>query len=128
MNKRYGPMLIVLALIWGSSFMFIKVAVRELDPATLILGRLALAALTLAIVVPLAVGTRTTLEQLRVHWRWLAVVGLLNTAVPFWLLSWGETRIDSGLASIIQASVPIFNVLLAYGFFHEQRVGGRAVV
>ena len=122
MNKRYGPMLIVLALIWGSSFMFIKVAVRELDPATLILGRLALAALTLAIVVPLAVGTRTTLGQLRVHWRWLAVVGLLNTAVPFWLLSWGETRIDSGLASIIQASVPIFNAVLAFAFFHEQRV------
>jgi drug/metabolite transporter (DMT)-like permease len=96
--------------------------VRELDPATLILGRLALAALTLAIVVPLAVGTRTTLEQLRVHWRWLAVVGLLNTAVPFWLLSWGETRIDSGLASIIQASVPIFNAVLAFAFFHEQRV------
>jgi drug/metabolite transporter (DMT)-like permease len=115
-------MLVALALIWGSSFMFIKVAVRELDPATLILGRLALAALTLAIVVPLAIGTRTTLEQLRVHWRWLAVVGLLNTAVPFWLLSWGETRIDSGLASIIQASVPIFNAVLAFAFFHEQRV------
>jgi drug/metabolite transporter (DMT)-like permease len=56
------------------------------------------------------------------------VVGLLNTAVPFWLLSWGETRIDSGLASIIQASVPIFNALLAFGFFHEQRVTGRRLV
>src|SRR5262245_41519698 len=122
MNKRYGPMLVVLALIWGSSFMFIKIALRELDPATLILGRLALAALTLAIVVPLAVGAGTTLSQLRAHWRWLTVVGLLNTAVPFWLLSWGETRIDSGLASIIQASVPIFNAVLAFAFFHEQRV------
>ena len=48
--------------------------------------------------------------------------------MPFWLLSWGETRIDSGLASIIQASVPIFNALLAYGFFRDQRVtGGRLV-
>ena len=122
MNRRYGLMLVVLALIWGSSFMFIKIAVRELDPATLILGRLALAALTLAIVVPALIGTRTTLSQLRAHWPWLAVVGLLNTAVPFWLLSWGETRIDSGLASIIQASVPIFNAVLAFAFFHEQRV------
>ncbi|MFL5929541.1 MAG: DMT family transporter [Gaiellaceae bacterium] len=122
MNRRYGPMLVALALIWGSSFMFIKVAVRELDPATLILGRLGLAALTLAVVVPALVGTRTTLEQLRLHWRALTVVGLLNTAVPFWLLSWGETRIDSGLASIIQASVPIFNAVLAFAFFHEQRV------
>jgi len=128
MNRRYGLMLIELALIWGSSFMFIKVAVRELDPATLILGRLGLAALALAVVVPLLVGAQTTLAELRAHWPALALVGLVNTAVPFWLLSWGETRIDSGLASIIQASVPIFNALLAFGFFHDQRVTGRRLV
>jgi drug/metabolite transporter (DMT)-like permease len=125
MNRRYGLMLVAVALIWGSSFMFIKVAVRDLSPATLILGRLGLAALTLAIVVPLLVGTRTALTELRAHWPALALVGLLNTAVPFWLLSWGETRIDSGLASIIQAAVPIFNALLAFGFFHDQRVTGH---
>jgi drug/metabolite transporter (DMT)-like permease len=125
MNRRYGLMLVALALIWGSSFMFIKIAVRDLTPATLILGRLGLAAVTLAVVVPLLVGTRTAFTELRAHWPALAVVGLLNTAVPFWLLSWGETRIDSGLASIIQASVPIFNALLAFGFFHDQRVTGR---
>src|SRR6476469_7158263 len=128
MSRRYGLMLILLALVWGSSFMFIKIAVRELDPATLILGRLALAALTLAIVVPALIGTWTTLSELRAHWPWLAVVGLLNTAVPFWLLSWGETRIDSGLASIIQASVPIFNAVLAFAFFHEERVTGRRLL
>jgi len=52
------------------------------------------------------------------------VVGIVNTALPFWLLSWGETRIDSGLASIIQGAVPIFNALLAFGFFREARVSG----
>jgi drug/metabolite transporter (DMT)-like permease len=118
-------MLVVLALIWGSSFMFIKVAVRELDPATLILGRCALATLTLAVVVPVAIGGHAMWHELRTHRLWLAIVGLLNTAVPFWLLSWGETRIDSGLASIIQASVPIFNALLAFAFFHDQRVTRR---
>jgi drug/metabolite transporter (DMT)-like permease len=128
MNRRYLPMLVLLALIWGSSFMFIKVAVRDLDPATLVLGRLGVAALTLGLVVPLALGGKLTRSELRAHWPWRAVVGLLNTAVPFWLLSWGETRIDSGLASIIQASVPIFNALLAFGFFHEQRVTGRSLV
>src|SRR6476646_6505175 len=122
MNRRYLPMLVLLALIWGSSFMFIKVAVRDLDPATLVLGRLGVAALTLAVVVPLALGAKLTRSELLAHWPWLAVIGLLNTAVPFWLLSWGETRVDSGLASIIQASVPIFNALLAFAFFHEQRV------
>jgi drug/metabolite transporter (DMT)-like permease len=129
MNRRYLPMLVLLALIWGSSFMFIKVAVRDLDPATLVLGRIGVAALTLALIVPLALGgVGRTLAELRGRWVWLAVVGLLNTAVPFWLLSWGETRIDSGLASIIQASVPIFNAMLAFGFFHEQRVTGRSLV
>ncbi len=128
MTRRPLPMLILLALIWGSSFMFIKVAVRELSPATLILGRIGLAALVLAVVVPALVGVQETLAEVRTHWRWLVVVGLLNTAVPFWLLSWGETRVDSGLASIIQASVPIFNALIAFGFFHDQRVTGRRLV
>src|SRR6478609_6555302 len=128
MTRRYLPMLVLLALIWGSSFMFIKVAVRDLDPATLVLGRLGVAALTLAMVVPLALGAKLTRSEVLAHWPWLAVIGLLNTAVPFWLLSWGETRIDSGLASIIQASVPIFNALLAFAFFHDQRVTGRPLV
>ncbi len=129
MTRRYLPMLVLLALVWGSSFMFIKVAVRDLDPFTLVLGRLGVAALTLAVIVPLLLGGGArTIAELRGNWPWLAVVGLLNTAVPFWLLSWGETRIDSGLASIIQASVPIFNALLAFGFFHEQRVTGRSLV
>ena len=128
MSRRYPAMLIALALIWGASFMFIKVAVRELTPATLILGRLGLAALTLAVVVPLVIGSRTTAAELREHWRWLSVVALVNTAIPFWLLSWGETRIDSGLASILQAAVPIFNAVIAFAFFREVRVTGMRLV
>jgi len=127
-SRRHFVMLVVLALIWGSSFMFIKVAVRELDPATLIFGRLGLAALTLTVVVGVTLGARAILRELRAHWLPLLVVGLVNTAVPFWLLSWGETRIDSGLASIIQASVPIFNALLAFAFFHDQRAARAQLV
>jgi drug/metabolite transporter (DMT)-like permease len=117
-------MLIALSLLWGASFLFIKVAVRELTPATLITGRLGLAALTLALVVPFALGTGEAARQIRGYWPWLVVVALVNTAIPFWLLSWGETRIDSGLASIIQASVPIFNALIAFVAFREVRVTG----
>jgi drug/metabolite transporter (DMT)-like permease len=123
-NRRYLVMLLALAAIWGASFLFIKVGVRELTPATLIVGRLGLAALTLAALIPAAVGTRETLRQLRGNWQWLTTVALVNTAIPFWLLSWGETRIDSGLASIIQASVPIFNALIAFVAFREVRVTG----
>jgi drug/metabolite transporter (DMT)-like permease len=127
-RQRHLVMLLALAGIWGASFMFIKVAVRELSPATLIVGRLGLAALTLGLLVPFAVGSRETLRQLRENWVWLVAVALVNTAIPFWLLSWGETRIDSGLASIIQASVPIFNALIAFVAFHEVRVTGSRLL
>jgi drug/metabolite transporter (DMT)-like permease len=127
-SRRPIVLLALLALIWGSSFLFIKVAVRDLAPSTLVAGRLGLAALVLAFVVPALVGGGDTLRELRAHWRALVVVGLVNMAVPFWLLSWGETRIDSGLASIIQASVPIFVALLAFGFFPSERVTGRRLV
>src|SRR3954449_12342921 len=127
-RHRNLSMLIALALIWGSSFLFIKVAVRELTPATLIVGRLGLAAITLGLLVPFFVGTGETMRQLRANWVWLLVVALVNTAIPFWLLSWGETRLDSGLASIIQASVPIFVAVFAFAFFHEQRVTGARLV
>ena len=75
-------------------------------------------------IVPILVGGRRTLAEIRVNAGWLAVVGLVNVAIPFWLLSWGETRIASGLASIIQASVPIFNAVIAFGFFRDVRVTG----
>ena len=121
-------LLSLLALIWGGSFMFIKIAVRDLEPSTLVLGRVASAALALGLFVGFTLGARVARAELRTHWRWLLVVGLVNTALPFWLLSWGETRLDSGLASIIQASVPIFVVVVAFAFFHEQRVTGSRLV
>ena len=121
-------MLVGLSLLWGASFLFIKVAVRELTPATLIMFRLGLAALTLAALAPFAVGTRETLRQWRANAGWLVVIALVNTALAFWLLSWGETRIDSGLASIIQAAVPIFNAVIAFGFFREVRVTGARLL
>jgi drug/metabolite transporter (DMT)-like permease len=127
-THRNLAMLIALSLLWGASFLFIKVGVRELEPATLIVGRLGLAALALAALVPFAVGARETARQLRANWRWLVAVALVNTAIPFWLLSWGETRIDSGLASIIQASVPIFNALIAFAAFREVRVTGTPLL
>jgi drug/metabolite transporter (DMT)-like permease len=127
-GRRYALMLATVAFLWGASFLFIKVAVRELDPATLILGRVGLGALTLAAIVPFMVGGRRTVGEIRRNAGWLVVVALVNIAVPFWLLSWGETRIDSGLASIIQGSVPIFNAVVAFGFFREVRVTGARLV
>jgi drug/metabolite transporter (DMT)-like permease len=126
--RRPIVILTVLALIWGASFMLIKIADRELTPATLILGRLASATLLLAVIAAVRLGPRETIAHMRGAWRWLVVVGIVNTALPFWLLSWGEKRIDSGLASIIQGAVPIFNALLAFAFFRESRVTGLRLV
>jgi drug/metabolite transporter (DMT)-like permease len=128
MGRRYPLMLATVALLWGASFMFIKVAVRELAPATLVLGRIGIGALTLALIVPFMVGGRAALTAIRENLGWLVLVGLVNIAMPFWLLSWGETRIDSGLASIIQGAVPIFNAVIAFGFFREVRVTGLRLV
>src|SRR3954465_10966462 len=128
MERRNLSLLVALALIWGASFMFIKVAVRDLTPATLILCRLGLAALTLALIVPFAVGTREAVAELRANWRWLVAGSLVNTAAPFWLLSWGETRIQSGLAGMLQAAVPVFNALIAAVLFRDVRVTGMKLL
>ena len=122
--RRPVVILTLLALIWGASFMLIKIADRQLAPSTLVLGRLGSATVLLAAIAVVSLGLRGTFAEIRDAWGWLVVVALVNTAVPFWLLSWGETRIDSGLASIIQGAVPIFNALIAFGFFREARVGG----
>jgi len=122
--RRNLVMLVGLALLWGASFMFIKIADRELAPATLILGRVAFGALTLAVIVPFTIGTRKAWDVTRDNWRWLVVVAVLNTALPFWLLAWGETRVSSGTAAIVQGAVPIFNVVIAFAFFREVRVTG----
>jgi drug/metabolite transporter (DMT)-like permease len=122
--RRPIVLLTLLALIWGASFMLIKIADRQLAPSTLILGRIGSAAVVLAIVAIVRLGARRTFEELRAAWRWLVVIAIVNTALPFWLLSWGEKRLDSGLASIIQGAVPIFNAVLAFAFFREARVTG----
>jgi drug/metabolite transporter (DMT)-like permease len=128
MSRRQLLMLLALAAIWGSSFMFIKVAVREIDPATVVLGRSSLAALTLALIVPLWLPVGTTVRSLRAAAWPLIVVGVLNSAVPFWLLNWAETRIDSGVAAVLQASAPLFTALLALGFVRSERVSGARLV
>ncbi len=117
-------MLAALALLWGSSFMFIKVAVRELAPTTLVCVRLGLGALTIVPIAFLRLGGREALAQARGALWPLVLVGLVNSAVPIVSLSWAEKRIDSGLAAVIQASAPLFTALLALRFSRSDRVTG----
>jgi drug/metabolite transporter (DMT)-like permease len=119
-SRRYLVYLLALSGIWGASFLFIKVGVRDYAPAALVFFRVLFAALTLA---PLAAALRMV-GGLRASWRELAIMAALNSAIPFWLLSFGETRIDSGLAAVIQAAAPIFTVLIAIRYDPSQRARG----
>src|SRR5262245_34517318 len=124
MSRRALALLLLLSAIWGSSFMFIKLGVDELEPSVVALGRVAVAA---AMLCPIATS-HGGLGLLRGHFGTVAVLGLLNNAVPFWLLGFAETRIDSGLAGVIQAAAPIFTVLLAIRLDPSQRVTGTRLV
>ena len=124
MLRGYVPLLAVVAAIWGASYLFIKVAVDEVEPTAMMFFRLVLAS---AVLVPLIVwrlGRVEAVEQVRATgWRAFAV-GFLNAALPFTLIAWGEKHIDSGIAAIANASVPIFVVLLALRFNPSERVRG----
>ena len=120
MTRRSLALLVGLSAIWGSSFLFIKLGVDEVEPSVVALGRVVVGA---AILVPIA-AARGGLGLLRGHVGTVAALGLLNNAVPFWLLGFAETRIDSGLAGVIQAAAPIFTVLLAIRLDPSQRVTG----
>src|ERR671937_591841 len=117
-------MLLALASLWGASFMFIKIGVRDLEPVTLVGFRMALGALTLAPLVLWRVGARTAVRQLRPVAAPPVLTGLIKSAIPILALSWAETRIDSGLAAVIQASAPLFTALLALRFSRAERVRG----
>jgi drug/metabolite transporter (DMT)-like permease len=121
MSRRHLAMLLALAAIWGSSFMLIEIALRDLDPATVILLRVGSAAVALAVYVPLDGMSFAPLRPL--VWP-LALMGVLNTALPFYLITWGQQYIDSGLAAILNASAPLFTALLALAVDQAQRVTG----
>jgi drug/metabolite transporter (DMT)-like permease len=124
MARGYLPLLAIVAAIWGSSYMFIKVAVDEIEPTAMMCLRLILAAAVLVPVLFVRVGARSALAEMRATGRGAFVVGLLNAALPFTLIAWGEKHIDSGIAAIANASVPIFVALLALRFNPGERVSG----
>lgn len=107
---REYAVLFALALIWGASFMFIKVSVEEVSPATVVAGRLTASVITLGTIVAFR---RQLIAGWRKYWRLGVITGIVNIVIPFMLISWGETRIPSGTASILNATTPLFVVLLA---------------
>lgn len=111
-------LLIALSIIWGGSFFFAKVAVAEMPPLTIVLARVAIAAVILhAVLQATGIGMRVGVKT----WREFLIMGLLNNAIPFSLIFWGQKEIGSGLASILNAATPLFTVVVAHCFTQDER-------
>jgi drug/metabolite transporter (DMT)-like permease len=119
MKSRDWLMFGALGLIWGSSFLWIKVAVAEIGPFTLVGWRLLFGLAGLAVVVA---WRRPTMPRDRRTLAALALLGIINTALPFALISWGEQSIDSAVASILNGTVPLFAMVIAHFGLHDDRI------
>jgi len=109
--------LFLLAGIWGWSFLFIKVSVKGLTPVTVAATRITLGMVVLVVFLR-ARGLRLPRE--RIWWRHFTVIALVSSAIPFTLLAWGEQRISSALASVLNASTPLFTALIGAAFEGER--------
>jgi drug/metabolite transporter (DMT)-like permease len=123
-SRGYVLSISLLASIWGASYLFIKVGVRDVEPATLMFIRVTLAALLLVPFVLATHGVRRGGAELRAAAVPALVLGTINAAVPFTLIAWGEKHIDSGVAAVANATVPLFVVLLAIKVRPSERATG----
>lgn len=118
-------LLLLLSLLWGGAFFFAAVAVRELPPLTVVLSRTGLAALALAIILQFRhEGWQLQGRAVRASF----TMGLLNNLLPFSLLFWAQTMIPSGLASILNATTPIFSIIVAHFLLADERMAANKAV
>ncbi len=126
-NHKMGAsewlLLLFLSVLWGGSFFFVGVVVKVLPPFTIVALRVGLAAIVLNLIVR-ATGLRLPTDQRL--WGAFIGMGLLNNMIPFCLIVWGQTHIASGLASIFNATTPLFTVVVAHAFTNDEKItGGR---
>ena len=125
MNARTWGLLLLLGLIWGGSFFFARVAVHHVPPLTLVFLRLSLAAVALHLYIA---GRFGIYEALIRRWREFLVLGLINNAVPHALIFFGQTEIGAGLAAILNATTPIWTVLIANHFTVDEKLSSAKLL
>ena len=113
--------LLVLAALWGASFIFMRIAAPELGPFALGFLRAVIAALFLLPFLLVRAGT----TELKTHWKKLAMVGILNSAIPFFLLAFATLSLSGGFASIINATAPLWAAVIAWIWLSEKLNGSR---
>ncbi len=114
----------LLGLIWGSSFLFIRIAVEEVSPFQVVFMRTGIAAVGLNVLLLLR-GKRLPLSLSGLLP--LLIVGIGNTVVPFALISWGETQVESGLASVLNATAALFTLVIAHFTFSDERISPQKI-
>jgi drug/metabolite transporter (DMT)-like permease len=119
MGIREWVMLITLSILWGGSFFFVEVVVDQLPPLTIVLLRVGLAAIALWIFA-FSIGLRAPTSA--TVWLAFFIMGMINNVIPFSLLVWGQTHIASGLASILNATTPLFTVVVAGVLLTDERI------
>ncbi len=118
-------LLVVLSLLWGGSFFFAEIALRDFQPFTIVAVRVALASLALFVLIKARGGA---LPYSRAVWLAFAGMGLLNNIIPFSLLFYGQTQIGAGLASILNATTPVFTVIVAHYVTNDERMNPGKIV
>ncbi|MGE7956189.1 DMT family transporter [Pseudomonas sp. NPDC089530] len=122
MGAAEWSQLVVLSILWGGSFFFVGIAVKELPPLTIVMLRVCLAALALLVLIRLL---GLSLPRDRRVWLAFFGMGLLNNLIPFCLIVWGQTRIASSLAAILNATTPLFAVLVAHLLTADEKITGN---
>ena len=110
-------LLLLLALTWGSSFLFIKQAVETLPPLSLAVGRIAIGA---AMLLAIAFAKGQTMPRDPGLWVRMVFLGIIGNSLPFFLIGWGEQYTPSNLAAILMATIPSFVIVLAHFFTHDE--------
>lgn len=118
-------MLLVLSLLWGGSFLFNGILVKTLPPFTIVTGRVLIAAIALNIIVR-ALGH--AMPHDRQSWAAFFGMGILNNVIPFCLIVWGQTHITSSLASILNATTPLFGVVVAHLMTSDEKMTGNRLL
>jgi drug/metabolite transporter (DMT)-like permease len=108
-----------LGLIWGASYLLIKIGVQELDALSLVSGRLGVTAIAFVIAF-LVMGKR--LPRDRKTWIVLVTAAMVNTTLPFLLITWSESSIDSGLASVLNSTTPLFSIVIAHALLADDKI------
>ncbi|MBW2494343.1 MAG: DMT family transporter, partial [Deltaproteobacteria bacterium] len=114
--------LLLLAILWGTSFLFVKIAVREVTPFTMVAARFVIAASVLSAAVR-ARGLR--LPTSRRVWGHYLLMSLIGNSIPFTLIAWGQIRVDVGLAGILMGVMPLMTLVLAHFFAPGERMTPR---